>query len=148
MKKFEQKFKDKSGLKWDDRGEEPKASKYAYVERSYNPDSDEEDDTAAGADDGNDQKESVKQADCTLDSPTQELMKLIFNQVKPIYTTKPFAKTSKLTQDRATSTKPWPISNTTPTSCLSASLARGLLPVRNLYVQAACETYTNFVHQR
>jgi poly [ADP-ribose] polymerase len=80
MKQFETKFKDKSGLKWEDRAEEPKATKYAYVERSYNPDSDDEGDAEAGADDVDDNKASVKRAECTLDAPTQDLMRLIFNQ--------------------------------------------------------------------
>ncbi|EMD94638.1 hypothetical protein COCHEDRAFT_1191475 [Bipolaris maydis C5] len=79
MREFEKKFKDKSGLKWENRSAEPKSGKYAYVERSYNPDSDDEDedDTGAGADD---EKKDVKPAECTLDKPTQDLMKLIFNQ--------------------------------------------------------------------
>lgn len=83
LKNFEKKFKDKSGLKWADRSEEPKAGKYAYVERSYNPDSDdEEDETGAGvgADTDGEVKSEVKPAECTLDTPTQDLMKLIFNQ--------------------------------------------------------------------
>ncbi|KAI8932727.1 hypothetical protein NX059_010218 [Plenodomus lindquistii] len=78
---FEKKFKDKSGLKWDDRGSNPKAGKYAYVERSYNPDSDdEEDDAGSGAGADGEVKTETKAADCTLDAPTQDLMKLIFNQ--------------------------------------------------------------------
>lgn len=80
MSVFEKKFKDKSGLKWADRANEPKAGKYAYVERSYNPDSEDEDeDDSTGA--GDETKEPVKTADCTLDTPTQDLMELIFNQV-------------------------------------------------------------------
>lgn len=81
LKNFEKKFKDKSGLKWADRGEEPKAGKYAYVERSYNPDSDEEDDDADAGADG-DEKDATKPppAECTLEPPVQNLMKLIFNQ--------------------------------------------------------------------
>ncbi|KAA8621228.1 poly polymerase 2 ADP-ribosyltransferase 2 [Pyrenophora tritici-repentis] len=80
---FEKKFKDKSGLKWADRGEQPKAKKYAYVERSYNPDSeddadDDDGDAAAGAEEEG--KSALKPAKCTLDQPTQDLMKLIFNQ--------------------------------------------------------------------
>ncbi|KAH9869979.1 hypothetical protein J1614_006900 [Plenodomus biglobosus] len=83
LKNFEKKFKDKSGLKWEDRGENPKAGKYAYVERSYNPDSDDEEededtDGSAGAD--GEVKPEAKAAECTLDAPTQDLMKLIFNQ--------------------------------------------------------------------
>ncbi|KAF1943928.1 PARP-domain-containing protein [Clathrospora elynae] len=79
VKQFEKKFKDKSGLKWADRGDQPKAGKYAYVERSYNPDSDDddEDDGEAGADG---EADDVKPAECTLDRPTQDLMSLIFNQ--------------------------------------------------------------------
>jgi poly [ADP-ribose] polymerase len=80
---FEKKFKDKSGLKWADRGAEPKAKKYAYVERSYNPDSDEEDGEAgAGADgDGEDQDGNKRApAECTLEPPVANLMRLIFNQ--------------------------------------------------------------------
>lgn len=79
MKVFEKKFKDKSGLKWADRAEDPKAGKYAYVERSYNPDSEDEDEDDAKATNG--KTEAVETAECTLDTPTQDLMKLIFNQV-------------------------------------------------------------------
>lgn len=82
MREFLKKFKEKSGLGWDNRSAEPKTGKYAYVERSYNPDSDDEDEDdtgAAGADD--EKKDAVKPAECTLDKPTQDLMKLIFNQV-------------------------------------------------------------------
>jgi poly [ADP-ribose] polymerase len=80
LAEFEKKFKAKSGLSWDDRAGEPKAGKYAYVERSYNPDSDEEDDVDAGAD-GNGEDEIKREvAECTLQPPVQDLMKLIFNQ--------------------------------------------------------------------
>lgn len=82
IRQFQKKFKDKSGLKWDNRGDNPRAGKYAYVERSYNPDSEDEDDTATGEDVGEDDgvKTEVQAAECTLDLPTQDLMKLIFNQ--------------------------------------------------------------------
>jgi poly [ADP-ribose] polymerase len=83
LKHFEKKFRDKSGLSWADRGEEPKASKYAYVERSYNPDSEDEGDDAdadAGADGDNETKVKREVAKCTLEPPVQNLMKLIFNQ--------------------------------------------------------------------
>lgn len=78
-KNFDKKFKDKSGLKWDDRGAMPKAGKYAYVERSYNPDSDDEEDDAANTA-GDSDKKPIVAAECTLDKPTQDLMRLIFNQ--------------------------------------------------------------------
>ncbi|KAL1801065.1 hypothetical protein ACET3X_001407 [Alternaria dauci] len=82
MKEFEKKFKDKSGLRWADRGDEPRSGKYAYVERSYNPDSDDdEDDADAGAAAGGmDTEDSVPSAESTLSRPVQDLMKLIFNQ--------------------------------------------------------------------
>lgn len=80
---FEKKFKDKSGLTWANRGDEPKAKKYAYVERSYNPDSDEEDEAVDAEDDAdakNGSSSKVPVAECTLEPPVQNLMKLIFNQ--------------------------------------------------------------------
>lgn len=82
IKHFEKKFKDKSGLSWDNRGENPKPGKYAFVERSYNPDSDDEDE-----DDADDKKGAKEEGDdeegpleCTLEKPVQDLMSLIFNQ--------------------------------------------------------------------
>ena len=81
MDKFNEKFKSKSGLKWADRGKEPKSGKYAYVERSYNPDSEDEDDDEATGTGASEKQEAVQPAECSLDAPTQDLMKLIFNQV-------------------------------------------------------------------
>ncbi|KAK0383695.1 hypothetical protein NLU13_9606 [Sarocladium strictum] len=83
IKLFEKKFKDKSGLAWSDRGNDPKPGKYAFVERSYNPDSDDEGEEVP-------QKTKVKgkgDADevdleppsCTLEKPIQDLVELIFN---------------------------------------------------------------------
>ncbi len=120
---FEKKFKDKSGLKWADRGEEPKAGKYAYVERSYNPDSDDDDDDDAGAGagaDADDTKESVTPTDSTLSPPVQDLMKLIFNQVRlqrsPYRLYQTVCEDSRLTLPRATLMPPCPRSTTMPTS--------------------------------
>jgi len=45
LRQFDVKFKSKTGLSWDSRGDKPKAGKYTFVERSYNDDSDEEEDT-------------------------------------------------------------------------------------------------------
>ncbi|KAK4120960.1 PARP-domain-containing protein [Parathielavia appendiculata] len=75
MRQFEKKFKDKSGLPWSDRGSNPKPGKYAFVERSYEEDSDEEDE-AESAKEASDRKELKS----TLDPAVQELMRLIFNQ--------------------------------------------------------------------
>ncbi|KAL7963444.1 poly polymerase catalytic domain-containing protein [Trichoderma compactum] len=83
IKNFEKKFKDKSGLAWDNRGDNPKPGKYAFVERSYNSDSEDEDD-ADKTDDGaavkKEDDEEVKIADCTLEPQVKSLMELIFNQ--------------------------------------------------------------------
>ncbi|KAM0248132.1 hypothetical protein ACHAQJ_009577 [Trichoderma viride] len=85
IKNFEKKFRDKSGLAWDKRGDNPKPGKYAFVERSYNPDSEDEDDAGdAGDADGKavkkEDEEEVKIADCTLQVEVKSLMELIFNQ--------------------------------------------------------------------
>jgi hypothetical protein len=122
MKEFEKKFKDKSGLRWADRGEEPKAGKYAYVERSYNPESDDDvddDDAGTGAD-VEDTKDSVTPADSTLSPPVQDLMKLIFNQVRLQHSSDSWyqgvGEDVKLTVDRTTLTQPCLRSTTMPTS--------------------------------
>ncbi|PTB69376.1 PARP-domain-containing protein [Trichoderma citrinoviride] len=83
IKQFEKKFKDKSGLSWENRGENPKPGKYAFVERSYNPDSDDEDDNEAddkAVKKEEDDEEEVKPAECTLEPQVKSLMELIFNQ--------------------------------------------------------------------
>ncbi|KAI0197612.1 poly polymerase catalytic domain-containing protein [Astrocystis sublimbata] len=79
LKEFHGKFKNKSGLSWDDRLEPPKANKYAFIERSYEPDSDEED----GGGDGDEADADVKkeeEPESKLSKPIQDLMRLIFNQ--------------------------------------------------------------------
>lgn len=81
---FEKKFKDKTGLKWENRGDDPKTGKYAFVERSYDPDSDDEEESSAKDSDNNGVKDepddSVKMPKCTLEKPVQDLVELIFNQ--------------------------------------------------------------------
>ncbi|KAG8669494.1 hypothetical protein FPOAC2_08823 [Fusarium poae] len=81
VKVFQKKFKDKSGLSWNDRGADPKPGKYAFVERSYNPDSDseDEDDKAVKKEDGEDE-DNAPEPECKLEKPVKELMELIFNQ--------------------------------------------------------------------
>ncbi|PKS11272.1 hypothetical protein jhhlp_003034 [Lomentospora prolificans] len=84
LKHFDKKFKDKSGIRWVDRSDPPKPGKYAYIERSYDPDSDDE-----GGDDGKTEKktkantdeneEPAKVPECTLEKPIRELVELIFN---------------------------------------------------------------------
>lgn len=84
LKHFEKKFKDKSGLAWEKRGEDPKPGKYAFVERSYNPDSDDDGEADAADDKGvkkeDNEDEEVASVECTLEKPVQDLMELIFNQ--------------------------------------------------------------------
>lgn len=41
MKEFNKKFKDKSGLAWDDRNEEAKKGKYTFIEKNYESDDEE-----------------------------------------------------------------------------------------------------------
>ncbi|KAG9698518.1 PARP-domain-containing protein, partial [Aureobasidium melanogenum] len=74
---FEKKFKDKSGLKWDDRGEKPKPKKYVFVERSYLADDDEASAQSGASPD--DDETAYAPPKCTLDPPVQSLMELIFN---------------------------------------------------------------------
>lgn len=75
LKQFEKKFKDKSGLKWEDRSSNPKAGKYTFVERSYAPDSDDEDD----AKDEVKKEEEFETPKSKLPLPVQKLMEFIFN---------------------------------------------------------------------
>jgi poly [ADP-ribose] polymerase len=94
---FEKKFKDKSGLRWEDRGNDPKSGKCqyghriphavlmitdAYVEKNYNADSDDENEDggkANGAAGGAEDSERPK-AQSKLTRSVQELMELIFDQ--------------------------------------------------------------------
>lgn len=78
LKQFNKKFKDKSGLKWEDRGSDPKPGKYVFVERSY--ESDDEDEASQGAGDAVDKTEHKPAAQCTLEPAVESLMQLIFNQ--------------------------------------------------------------------
>ncbi|KAI9149511.1 Poly [ADP-ribose] polymerase [Paramyrothecium foliicola] len=83
IKNFEKKFRDKSGLPWDKRNDDPKPGKYAFIERSYNPDSDDEDDAKPSKKDGVKEEEEADDyvpPECTLEEPVKELMELIFNQ--------------------------------------------------------------------
>ncbi|KAI4719294.1 PARP-domain-containing protein [Aureobasidium sp. EXF-10727] len=79
---FDKKFKDKSGHRWNERGEKPKPKKYVFVERSYLADDDDEAPAQSGASpDGDDKDQAVyTPPKCTLEPPIQSLMELIFNQ--------------------------------------------------------------------
>ena len=69
-KDFEKKFKDKSGLAWENRTDTPKDKKYTYIEKSYDADDDEKD--------GDDDSGTASDKKSELDLPTQRLMELIF----------------------------------------------------------------------
>jgi len=78
---FESKFKSKSGLSWANRSDPPKPGKYAFIEKSYEPDSEDEDEDDKGSTE--DVKTDAKQQqepESKLAKPIQELMHLIFNQ--------------------------------------------------------------------
>ncbi|KXX76020.1 Poly [ADP-ribose] polymerase 2 [Madurella mycetomatis] len=78
MRQFEKKFKDKSGLNWSQRGQAPKPGKYAFVERNYSEDSDDEEDGSEDAK-GKKKPSDWQPPKCTLHPAIQHLMKLIFN---------------------------------------------------------------------
>jgi poly [ADP-ribose] polymerase len=85
LKQFEAKFKDKSGLKWDQRNDPPKAKKYTFIERDYNVSSSDEENEAelpgAGSRRGSKQSNaSTKSVESTLQKPVQRLMEMIFNK--------------------------------------------------------------------
>ncbi|KAK3649312.1 hypothetical protein LTR22_012913 [Elasticomyces elasticus] len=74
MSEYEKKFKDKAGLKWEDRGLPPKSGKYVFLERSYEA----EEKPRAKADSTRGRSKSPPK--CTLDPPVRSLMELIFNE--------------------------------------------------------------------
>lgn len=81
LKDFNKKFKDKSGLKWENREDEPKKGKYVYIERSYESD-DEEDDGAANeaaAVEEDVKEEEVSMPESLLHPQVQNLMTFIFD---------------------------------------------------------------------
>jgi poly [ADP-ribose] polymerase 2/3/4 len=78
---FESKFKSKSGLPWANRNDPPKPGKYAFIEKSYEPESEDEHEDNKGS------TEVVKadfkqqeEPESKLAKPVQELMQLIFNE--------------------------------------------------------------------
>ncbi|CAK7203836.1 hypothetical protein SEUCBS139899_006585 [Sporothrix eucalyptigena] len=79
IKQFEKKFRDKSGLPWDRRGDDPRPGKYAYVERNYNEDEDE-DDQEEDEEKAKEEEDDYVPLVCTLAPPVQSLMELIFNR--------------------------------------------------------------------
>lgn len=79
LRTFEKKFKDKSGLLWSNRGDDPKPKKYAFVEVNYKEESDDEDEAEGGAA-TKEEKDDWEPPKCTLNPSVAKLMELIFNQ--------------------------------------------------------------------
>jgi poly [ADP-ribose] polymerase len=81
LKQFEKKFKDKSGLSWDDRSAEPKPNKYTFIEKSYESGDEEEGEEEKNANsEGQKGQEEGKAAESKLPIQTQRLIELIFNE--------------------------------------------------------------------
>ncbi|KAJ4418422.1 hypothetical protein N0V85_001441 [Neurospora sp. IMI 360204] len=79
LRTFEKKFKDKSGLLWSNRGDDPKPKKYAFIEVNYKEESDDEDEAEGGAA-TKEEKDDWEPPKCTLNPSVAKLMELIFNQ--------------------------------------------------------------------
>lgn len=69
-------------MKWDDRSNDPRPGKYAFIERNYASDSEDEDEdvSKAGAATKKEAGNEKLPPECTLDKPIQDLLGLIFNQ--------------------------------------------------------------------
>ena len=75
MSWFERKFKDKTGLKWENRLDPPKSGKYTFIERNYEEDDEEEEQKPVKKE----ATEGKPAAESTLSKPLQNLMSFIFN---------------------------------------------------------------------
>ncbi|KAI0391358.1 poly polymerase catalytic domain-containing protein [Xylariaceae sp. FL0594] len=85
LRNFQSKFKSKSGLAWDNRNDAPKPGKYAFIEKSYEPDSEDEDeekddDGKVKVEEGKAEAQQRDEPQSKLEKPIQDLMQLIFNQ--------------------------------------------------------------------
>ena len=90
MHAFNQKFKDKTGLKWENRSDRTpnnfKTSKYTFIERKYEDDSSDDEDEMSGAFHGTGSRQEtgssspVKRLESNLPKPVQRLMQLVFNR--------------------------------------------------------------------
>ncbi|GKZ23618.1 hypothetical protein AbraIFM66951_009894 [Aspergillus brasiliensis] len=74
---FKKKFKDKSGLAWENRLDPPKKGKYTFIEKNYEDDTDDEDEDKDVA--KKPIKPKVEEVKCTLSGPVQDLVSFIFN---------------------------------------------------------------------
>lgn len=68
-------------MTWADRGSEPKSKKYVFVEKSYEPDSDEDKaPKSKSTSKGTSGADRASPPKCTLEPPVKALMEMIFNQ--------------------------------------------------------------------
>ncbi|PYH40704.1 putative poly(ADP)-ribose polymerase PARP [Aspergillus saccharolyticus JOP 1030-1] len=77
---FKKKFKDKSGLTWENRLEAPKNNKYTFIERNYEEGSDSDSEDEAATAQKRAQKQSTGEVKSALPVQVQDLMAFIFNQ--------------------------------------------------------------------
>ena len=94
---YNKKFKDKSGLTWDNRLDPPKANRYTFLERNYDggdendSNADSEDDAQGDTDDEDinglvvagrhvEKSNALPVAESKLTKPVQRLMEMIFNR--------------------------------------------------------------------
>ncbi|KAF5251101.1 hypothetical protein FANTH_3774 [Fusarium anthophilum] len=83
IKQFQKKFKDKSGLAWNDRTDSPMPNKYVFIERGCSPHSDYEGETSGNKPNkkvAGEQEDKGFPSECTLEKPIKKLMELIFDQ--------------------------------------------------------------------
>lgn len=76
---FGKKFKDKTGLRWENRADPPKKKKYTYIERSYS-DSGNEADRDSPESNITSKSQPATPVESKLPIPVQKLMQLIFNR--------------------------------------------------------------------
>ncbi|KAJ5157758.1 uncharacterized protein N7482_008858 [Penicillium canariense] len=86
-KQFLKKFKDKSGLSWENRLDAPRNNKYTFLERNYEEDDEEEEEKKKKKQDEKSEKsvklepgENKPPVESKLEKPLQDLMSFIFNQ--------------------------------------------------------------------
>ncbi|KAJ5462438.1 hypothetical protein N7530_010643 [Penicillium desertorum] len=78
MRQYEKKFKDKSGLKWENRLDTPRNGKYTFLERNYEEDDEEED--PVKKEKTIKEEEDKPAAQSALSKGLQDLMSFIFNR--------------------------------------------------------------------
>ena len=77
---FSRKFKEKTGIRWENRTDEPKPKKYTYIERSYSDDDEDCDPEQPTNPCSQNQSQTVTQPESKLPLKVQNLMELIFNE--------------------------------------------------------------------